>query len=215
MWRNIIWDVDGTLFDTYPSFVRAFSGSLSDLGLVEDEVELYRLAKISVEHCTLELSSRFTVTTDAIAEGFQRHYANLTAADQTPFPGLTSILQHIVDHGGKNAIVTHRRLASTQELLSVHGLEQYFSGAVTGDDGFPRKPDPVAFLAALERFDLDAAETLNIGDREIDIQAGQAAGLFSCLFAPQPSAHTAADLVISNYEQLLQTQFTKARAQRS
>jgi len=32
MFRNIIWDVDGTLFDTYPSMAKAFQAALSDLG---------------------------------------------------------------------------------------------------------------------------------------------------------------------------------------
>jgi phosphoglycolate phosphatase-like HAD superfamily hydrolase len=32
MFRNIIWDVDGTLFDTYPAIARAFQTALNDLG---------------------------------------------------------------------------------------------------------------------------------------------------------------------------------------
>lgn len=202
MWHNIIWDVDGTLFDTYPSFVKAFRGSLADLGLAENEAELHRLAKNSVDHCTKVLAERFSVSADAIAQGFQRYYGLLSASDQIPFDGLNGILQHIVEGGGKNVIVTHRGQAGTDELLATHGLAFYFAGAVTADDGFPRKPDPAAFFAALERFDLDAAETLNIGDREIDIQAGQAAGLFSRLFAPEPPLSTSAELVFSNYAQL-------------
>ena len=33
MFRNIIWDVDGTLFDTYPAIVKAIKTALSDLGV--------------------------------------------------------------------------------------------------------------------------------------------------------------------------------------
>jgi phosphoglycolate phosphatase-like HAD superfamily hydrolase len=32
MFRNIIWDVDGTLFDTYPAIAKAFQVALNDLG---------------------------------------------------------------------------------------------------------------------------------------------------------------------------------------
>lgn len=203
MYHNIVWDVDGTLFDTYPAFVQSFLGSLHDLGHDLEPAELYTLAKVSVDHCAQTLSRRFGVTIDEIGAGFQRHYALITPADQVLFPGVTDICRRIVDSGGKNVIVTHRGQAGTEELLAVHGLAQFFSGAVTADDGFPRKPDPAAFLAALERFSLASAETMTVGDREIDIQAGQAAGLFSCLFAAPDTTKTQADLVIADYSELV------------
>ncbi|MGE5598647.1 MAG: HAD hydrolase-like protein, partial [Bacteroidota bacterium] len=33
MLRNIIWDVDGTLFDTYPPIAKAFQEALDELGI--------------------------------------------------------------------------------------------------------------------------------------------------------------------------------------
>ncbi len=32
MIRNIIWDADGTLFDTYPAIASAFQAAMADLG---------------------------------------------------------------------------------------------------------------------------------------------------------------------------------------
>ena len=32
MFRNIIWDVDGTLFDTYPAIAQAIKAALHELG---------------------------------------------------------------------------------------------------------------------------------------------------------------------------------------
>ena len=37
MFTDIIWDFDGTLFDTYPPMTEAFKRALNDLGYDDDE----------------------------------------------------------------------------------------------------------------------------------------------------------------------------------
>jgi phosphoglycolate phosphatase-like HAD superfamily hydrolase len=52
MFRNIIWDVDGTLFDTYPAIARAFKAALMD--------ELYRFLTLrSIFDLTRALDGKF------------------------------------------------------------------------------------------------------------------------------------------------------------
>jgi phosphoglycolate phosphatase-like HAD superfamily hydrolase len=75
-------------------------------------------------------------------------------------------------------------------------------GAVTHDDGYPRKPDPAAFVAALERHALPREGTMTVGDRDIDILAGQAAGVVTCLFGA-PRDDVAPDLIIADFGELL------------
>jgi len=81
-------------------------------------------------------------------------------------------------------------------------MAHLFSASITGDDGYSRKPDPAAFVAALELCDLPRGETITVGDRDIDILGGQAAGLFACLFGT-PSDEVAPDLVIARFDELL------------
>ena len=46
----------------------------------------------------------------------------------------------------------------------------------------PMKPAPDAIRYLLDEFQLDPAETIMIGDREIDILSGKNAGIHTCLF---------------------------------
>ena len=48
MFRNIIWDVDGTLFDTYPAIAKAFRAALNDAGKDAALDWIEELAKISL-----------------------------------------------------------------------------------------------------------------------------------------------------------------------
>jgi HAD superfamily hydrolase (TIGR01509 family) len=202
MLRNIIWDVDGTLFDTYPAMAGALQTALLDFGVDAPVDWLESLARRSMDHCIASLAQTYALGEADILRTFLEQYGRRSLIEQPPFPGVRAVCEQICAAGGKNVIVTHRRRAGTEGLLAAHDMRDYIAGSITGDDGYPRKPHPAAFEAALETYDLPPAETLTVGDRDIDILAGQAAGLFACLFGP-PVDGIAPDLVIGDFSELL------------
>jgi len=203
MLRNIIWDVDGTLFDTYPAIARAFRASLNSLGKDAPLDWLQDLAKVSLGHCVSVLVARYHLEIGDIDRAFDDQYSRVMVEENPPFPGVKEICEYICSIGGKNVIVTHRGLKSTLELLDANKMAGYFAGCLARDDGYPRKPDPAIFEAAIARVHLKREETLTVGDREIDILAGQAAGITSCFYGVEPVGMKA-DLVISNFDDLYQ-----------
>lgn len=202
MFKNIIWDVDGTLFDTYPAIAAAFVAAMKDLGKDVPRDHVFDMAKISLSQCVAYLSGEYHVNPEDIDRAFDRHYDLVRPDDQPPFPGVKSVCEYITRIGGRNVIVTHRGREGMEELLVTHGMSHPFAGAITRDDGYPRKPDPAAFNAALQIYDLLKDETLTVGDRGIDIQAGQAAGIFACLFDGE-AGEVMPDLKIAGYDELL------------
>lgn len=201
MIRNIIWDVDGTLFDTYPAIADAFQLAVKDLG---HDVPIERItasAKRSLGYCFTHLANEYGLNESEIGKRFDQYYSLMRPQDQSPFPGVISICQYICAQGGKNLIISHRGNTGVSELLSIHQMNSLFSGQITRDDGFPKKPNPAAFIATLQRFRLDPTETITIGDRDIDILAGQAAGLFSCLFS-EDNSKCAPDFIFTKFEEL-------------
>jgi phosphoglycolate phosphatase-like HAD superfamily hydrolase len=203
MFRNIIWDVDGTLFDTYPAITKAIKAALNDLGTDAPLAQITALTKQSLNHCSTVLADMSHLDKDKLEHTIEKHFDRITFEENPPFPGVAELCQYICSIGGKNVIVTHRGRKGTQGLLTTHKLDEYFSGHITRDDGYPRKPDPAAFEAALATYHLEREETLTIGDRDIDILAGQAAGLFSCYYGNETDG-IQADLVISNFGELYQ-----------
>ncbi|MHB9033705.1 MAG: HAD-IA family hydrolase [Anaerolineae bacterium] len=182
MFRNIIWDLDGTIIDSYPAIGRAYAAALQELGCAVPHAEIDALACVSLNLCTQTLAERCGLEPEVLEEALNRHYAAAAPAEQPPLPGVAAVLQAVAARGGKNVLVTHRDRAGALALLQAHGLLAYFAGILGGDDGFPRKPDPAVFNAALARWGLDPGETLAVGDRAIDIQGAQAAGLAALLY---------------------------------
>jgi phosphoglycolate phosphatase-like HAD superfamily hydrolase len=201
MFRNIIWDVDGTLFDTYPAIAKAFKAALNDLGKTASLDWIEGLAKTSLSHCVATLADQYQLNEEDIDQAFGEHYDCTLPEEQSPFPGVITVCEYICSIGGKNVIVTHRGHKGTNELLAANNMTHYFAGCLARDDGYPKKPHPAAFEAVLKTHSLQREETMTVGDRDIDVLAGQAAGIFTCLFGLKADG-AVADLTISSFDEL-------------
>lgn len=198
----LIWDADGTLFDTYPGFTEGFVQALRALAREEAPDEIARLARISLGHAARVLAERHALDEPQLVETFQQHYAAISPAIQPPFPGVLPICQRQVTAGGRNFIYTHRGRASLERLLDAHNMTHLFAGWVTADDGVERKPDPAGFNMLVERHDLPRGQTLGIGDRALDVLGAQAAGLDACFFGAAPPQEAQPEFYVANFEDL-------------
>ncbi len=201
MFRNIIWDVDGTLFDTYPAIAKAFQVALNDLGKDVSLDRIEGLAKTSLSYCVTTLADQCQLNEEDIGQAFGEHYERTPPEEQPPFPGVITVCEYICTLGGMNVIVTHREHESTNKLLAANNMTHYFTGCFAREDGYPKKPHPAAFEAMLKTHNLQREETMAVGDRDIDVLAGQAAGIFTCLFGLKADG-VVADLTISSFDEL-------------
>ena len=198
MFLNLIWDFDGTLFDTYPAIASSLRAAVGDLAVPPSLDEVRDMALVSIEGCLKTMSTTYDLPLEELEARFERHYRDVTADDQPPFDGVREVCELVCAKGGLNLIVTHRRRSGMDHLLAAHGLAGLFADTVSYDDGYPRKPDPAAFLMLIERHHLRLDQTLAVGDRELDVLAAHAAGLPAALFAPTPTSLTA-DFVLADF----------------
>jgi phosphoglycolate phosphatase-like HAD superfamily hydrolase len=182
MIRHIIWDLDGTLFDTYPAFCSAFLIALSNFGQYPEPEMVLELTQVGLSHCAATLAGAYQLSTATLEQAFSYQYSEIPYDKQSLMPGSQELCAYIVSIGGKNVIVTHRQRRSAIGLLKAQDLGKLIADIITGNDDFPKKPDPTAMKAIMARNEIAPQEGLAIGDRALDIEAGQAAGLQTCLF---------------------------------
>lgn len=186
-YTQLFWDFDGTLVDTYPGMVTAFGEALEACGVngfEVDEEEIYKaMRQHSLGRALQRFSAEFGLDRDRLAKIYQKQAApKLT--DAPVFPGVAEILAAVTAAGGRNFLLTHRD-HHAMDRLSRLNLAQYFSGAVTADDDYPRKPDPTSLLALADQYQVDRQAAMMIGDRNLDVQAGHRAGMAGALFDPE------------------------------
>ena len=188
---NIIWDFDGTLFDTYPAMCGDLRKVMEGLGV-----------QVTAE----DLISRFTASRGTVlawcgqqaglpAEEVDRIYRAWVAEhgqpEAHPFPHVREFLAQFQAAGGKNFVFTHRS-GSVHDYLAGEGLTQYFTDVVSAGTTYARKPEPAGNNYLIGTYGLDRDRTLAVGDRELDVLAAKNAGIDACLVDPA-LPETAAD----------------------
>jgi phosphoglycolate phosphatase-like HAD superfamily hydrolase len=202
-YRHLIWDFDNTLCATYPAMAQALQGALR-VEDIESPIEpiLDLLHETLLSDCIATIARQHDLDLDPFKMRFLDDYAAMPLAEQRPYPGVVAILERVRENGGKNFLFTHRGCKTLTEALRVHDLARFFTEALSTQDGYPRKPDPGAFNHLIDTYALPHDRTLCVGDRDLDIQAGEAAGLDTCLFGAQPTEAAQPTYVIDDYQQL-------------
>lgn len=201
--RNVIWDFDGTLFDTYPEITKAFINVLKkDYGVEYDYKQAYSLAKASITFCIESLADEFNIDREEFSENFKKRYFGELTFEDKPFEGVEEVLEYTSKLGG-NFLITHRGSESLNEFLSRNNFKKHFIEIVSSDADFPLKPDPASFNYIIDKYKLKKEETLGVGDRILDIEAANSAGIKSCFFDTGGSKIGVADYNISKMKDLL------------
>lgn len=186
MYRACIFDLDGTLTDTLESLTYSVNETMKELGLPEITSEQCREfvgngAKVLIEK-TLKASgdedlSRF----DEAFAAYQRIFDKCCTYRVKPYPGIPEMLGAMKERGLRLGVLSNK-----PDRQAVHVVEEIFGKGVFDHiqgqkDGVPRKPDPTAVLSIAGEFGVSPAETLYIGDSEVDGATGKAAGMDTIL----------------------------------
>lgn len=201
--KNYIWDFDGTLFDTYSAMVDGAWQALKDFGISMDKKEIYFKMK---KYSTSYLINESNLNAREFNELFHRYEKESTEVSR-PFPETKQVLEMLKDNGGRHFILTHRLTESTWGLLKEHRLAHLIEEVVGIDQDFPRKPDPASLNYLIDTFHLERTDTMMIGDRRLDIEAGKNAGVATCLYdIDHFLGEIPADYVVGNLNEILTLQ---------
>ncbi|MGT2756516.1 HAD-IA family hydrolase [Streptococcus ovuberis] len=185
-----IWDFDGTLADSYPAIVTVLKQLYAQHGWAFDETEVGEfILRTSVKHL-LE-----TQTKKANLEGDGLKLMASFIAEQERLddqiilmPGALDVLAQTASAGVRHFIYTHKG-ATTDAVLKRLGIADYFTEVINSTHGFARKPEPDALFYLLDKYGLDKTKTYYIGDRSLDREAAERAGIHS-INLTQPDSPT-------------------------
>ena len=200
--HNILWQVNGALFDTYPALTYSFSKALSEMGVSAALNVIDGLVRRSPDECLDTLSGRFKLDPPLLRGKFLESYMSISPASQMPFPGVRDLCEFIHDNGGANLALTDTDVEFADRLLETHQFSGWIADTLYMKTGNANQADPTLFRAVLDQYSLTPGETLLIVARGLDVQAGRMAGIRTCLYG-KAETNFAADLQIEKYSQLL------------
>lgn len=180
MIKHIIWDFDGTLFDSYPGMVNAFLRALKKYEIEAEYDEVLKLFLNSEKTAVQYYQNQFLLS-EELTEVYQDEKSHIDLSNMLPFPYAKEVCQRIKEAGRYNYILTHRG-STTYDILRKNGMVELFTEIVTKDNQFARKPDPEAIYYLLDKYQIHPKEAMIVGDREIEILLGQKAKVKTCFY---------------------------------
>lgn len=174
--RAAVFDLDGTLLDSYVGIHDSLSDVLDHYGRPPVTVEQARrlvghglealVAKVLPEELRAEAVQRFRF----------RYKVNAPKLTRL-MPDAELVVAELWRRGVKLSIASNKPAVFSRQLLAGFGLADLFAFIGGPDLGYREKPDPGMVLAALEAMGVPASETLYVGDMTVDVETARAAGL--------------------------------------
>ena len=183
---TFIWDFDGTLVDSYEAIGQALQVTYAHYGLAFDEQWIMDfIIKESVKALLYQVAKEQELDFAELSAFFKKEQE---AHDYLikPMPHLTEVLTATKQKGVTHFVYTHKGITAN-DVLERLGVRQYFTEVVTSANGFARKPEPEAINYLLEKYNLDKTSTYYVGDRRLDVEAAENAGIKSINLG-QPSS---------------------------
>lgn len=179
---NYIFDFDGTLMDTSGVILSTIKATIKDMGLPDKtEEECRSIIGIRTDEAGRYLYPDLDISNKEFAKTFRANYDRLQKdTKETPFPGVIDTLSKLRSSGRRLAIASSRRLVSLTDYLDKLGIKDWFDMIVGADSVTKGKPNPEPVLTVLNALGWDANDTLVVGDADVDIMMGNAAGCNTC-----------------------------------
>jgi phosphoglycolate phosphatase len=172
--RGVLFDLDGTVLDTAPDFLRVLNALLAESGRAPLPLSAVRPNVSHGSRRVVKLG--FPDADDAQFAALQQRFLEIYRAglslETRLFAGMEQVLRGLATRGLRTGIVTNK-----PAWLAELDLARRFDCVVSGDTVGVGKPDPAPLLHAAGLAGLTPADCIYVGDAERDVEAAHRAGM--------------------------------------
>ena len=200
----LVFDWDGTLFDSTALITRCIQAAAADLGMpVPSDAEASYVIGMglaeALQHAVPELPrERYR----ELADRYRHHYF-ARQHEIVFFDGALTMLNELKSRGHRLAVATGKSRRGLDDALQRGGLKRLFDATRTADET-ASKPDPQMLRELMNELGVASEQTLMIGDTTHDLQLAANAGCSMLgvgygahehtAFAAFPTEHIAHDI---------------------
>ncbi len=182
MKKLVIFDLDGTLFNTTGAMKACGNEALSKLGLPLLEAEDYaRFSGAGVEEYVHSILDRVGDKEHKNAALFWQYYTSKNEAEQkelnVPYEGIHELLFALKEKGIRLGVLSNKNDDACTPIVKETFGEEMFDQIRGQREGIPPKPDPLGAFEMMKSFCVKPEECLYVGDTQVDMLTGKNAGI--------------------------------------
>ena len=179
-YKNIFFDLDGTVTDSGPGIVKSVQYALRCYGI--DEPDLDKLNSFVGPPLYKSFMNYLDCSEEEAKEAvecYREYYAENGLYDNKLYDGIESLLYNLKEKGYKIILASSKPRIYVKRILSYFRIMRYFD-YVEGSELDSQRTDKGELLAyVLKKWDLRPEESVMIGDRKYDIEGAKANGMDS------------------------------------
>jgi phosphoglycolate phosphatase len=212
--RLLIFDLDGTLIDSRLDLVHSVNATLRHMRrpeLPDDVIASYvgDGAPALIGRALGDEADDQKLVRSGL-EYFLAYYKEHKLDHTHLYDGIKETLSVLQDSRNglarKMAVLTNKPVHASRAIVEALGLGRFFA-LVYGGNSFPtKKPDPEGAQTILRELDIEAEETLIVGDSGVDVLTGRNAGTWTCGvtygFAPHTLHDAPPDVLVDQPNEL-------------
>jgi len=197
--RCILFDLDGTLVDSYDAIAESLNAARSAFGLSS----YTRQEVIKMVGHGLENLMEKALGADRVAEGvrvFRDRYREISLPRTRLLAGVEATLKILQARGYALAVITNKPATFSRKILDHLGVGHLFP-VLYGPDLAPPKPDPEMVSRSLSDLGFSPDEAVVVGDMRVDLDTARNAGI--PFYAVATGSDTREELAAAGPDRLL------------
>ncbi len=181
-YKSLVFDLDGTLIDSYPDIAGAANELLASHGLPVIDPLVFRrrigngMYLMLREALEAGLGPLSETDYEREREAFRALYMKRLTVETRVFPGVSATLDRLAGAGFTLSICTNKARVAALPLAEHFDLQLPMDHIICGDSVAVMKPDPMGLHYIAEQTGIAPEATLMIGDSVTDCNAARNAG---------------------------------------
>ena len=177
MKKYILFDFDGTVFDSAEGITKSVQYALGKMGIHAELDELMCFAGPPLDEM---FALRYGMSEDEAQTAvrfYRERYTPIGWEECTPFAGMHELMHRLREKGAKIAVATSKPRRFAEQILEKYGMRDAFDLVCGSEFDGTRGQKWEVIEYALQSFDISPGEAIMVGDRKYDVIGAKKCGV--------------------------------------
>jgi phosphoglycolate phosphatase len=178
-YKNVLFDLDGTLTDPFLGITNSWKYTLKKMNIEIDPSILKKFIGPPLEKTFSEYFKFDKENTEIGKKYYREYFSEKGLYENTLYDGIEELLKELNTRNKICILATSKPIVFAEKIIKYFKMGNYFRHAVGGnlEGTFVEKEDIIKYI--MEEYNLRKEETIMVGDRKYDIIGAKKNGIKS------------------------------------